>query len=314
MPSSPDWIVATVVTYVTTYLLHSTLLLGATWLAMRGLRIHDARLNERLWKLAAVAAVMTTPLQLGSDFSHPVLTVSVGEEASSQSASFEWVGDWGKMSLDTLKGGNAEPLESSLGELTGPVAPFAQADAMLSPSRLPGASGMDGLAAVTAGQSPFTQPRNGVLSAFLILLSIVFMAGLLRFVSQMLVFRRRLSGTRLLCAGRARVALDGLLRQLSIHRSVDLLSSNNHSEPAAFGVWQWRIVLPATIEDDLPSDELTALLAHELAHLVRGDTFWLWVGHLLCSCCAFQPLNFLARREWRRAARASVTNGPCGKA
>jgi hypothetical protein len=52
----------------------------------------------------------------------------------------------------------------------------------------------------------------------------------------------------------------------------------------------------------LGRDELEALLAHELAHLVRGDVLWLWTGRLLCSCLAIQPLNFLARRRWQHAA------------
>jgi hypothetical protein len=52
----------------------------------------------------------------------------------------------------------------------------------------------------------------------------------------------------------------------------------------------------------LPPDELRALLAHELAHLVRGDSLWLGISRAVCSCLAFQPLNQLARREWQRAA------------
>ncbi len=81
-----------------------------------------------------------------------------------------------------------------------------------------------------------------------------------------------------------------------------LLVSPKCREPMAVGIVHWRIVLPAGIEGRLHGDELRALLAHELAHLVRGDTFWLLVGRLLCSCFAFQPLNFIARRRWRAAA------------
>ena len=81
-----------------------------------------------------------------------------------------------------------------------------------------------------------------------------------------------------------------------------LLSSNRCSEPIAFGLFRWTIVVPDGIETQLPRDELRALFAHELAHLCRGDVRWLWIGRVLCRCFAFQPLNLLARRRWQREA------------
>ena len=61
-------------------------------------------------------------------------------------------------------------------------------------------------------------------------------------------------------------------------------------------------MLPVGIEQQLSSAELKALLAHEIAHLVRRDPWWLWLGEVLCTCLAFQPLNFLARWRWQQAA------------
>jgi hypothetical protein len=66
-------------------------------------------------------------------------------------------------------------------------------------------------------------------------------------------------------------------------------------------VWRWTIVLPEGIESRLTPEELRALLAHELAHLVRGDAAWLWVGRVICLCLPLQPLNFVARRGWQAA-------------
>jgi hypothetical protein len=87
-----------------------------------------------------------------------------------------------------------------------------------------------------------------------------------------------------------------------VRRKFRLLVSPTFRQPAAFGVWRWTIVLPEEVLRGFDSSELYALLAHEAAHLVRGDAIWLWWGRILCSCFAFQPLNFLARREWRRSA------------
>jgi|GEM_PF-2975541 len=73
-------------------------------------------------------------------------------------------------------------------------------------------------------------------------------------------------------------------------------------EPFACGIRNWTIVLPESIEHELSSDELQALLAHETAHLVRRDPLWQWVNEVLCVCLPFQPLHFLLRRRWRQVA------------
>lgn len=85
-------------------------------------------------------------------------------------------------------------------------------------------------------------------------------------------------------------------------RTPRLVVSQDVSEPMACGVWSPTIILPAGCEQRLSIDELRALLAHEFAHLQRGDVAWLWVGRVLCSSFAFQPLNFIARRAWQAAA------------
>lgn len=80
-----------------------------------------------------------------------------------------------------------------------------------------------------------------------------------------------------------------------------LLIVPGFSEPAAFGVWRPTIVLPPSCEA-LPRDELRAVLAHELGHIVRGDVWWLLIGRVLTTVLGFQPLNRIARREWTAAA------------
>ncbi len=82
---------------------------------------------------------------------------------------------------------------------------------------------------------------------------------------------------------------------------VRLLIVPSFSEPAAFGIWRPTIVLPPSCEA-LPREELRAVLAHELGHIVRGDVWWLLIGRLLTTALGFQPLNRIARREWTAAA------------
>jgi len=112
---------------------------------------------------------------------------------------------------------------------------------------------------------------------------------------------RRLARCTELCDGPVRSMLDELC-EAKAHRRVRLLLSADELEPAAFGVRRWTILLPARAVHALAPEDLRSLLAHELAHLVRGDSLWLWLSRLICCSCAFQPLNHLARREWQRAA------------
>jgi len=99
-----------------------------------------------------------------------------------------------------------------------------------------------------------------------------------------------------------RQLLASICRGWNIKRKVRLFNSSQFEEPVAFGMLRWTILLPAQVESRLNREELTALLCHELAHLTRGDIFWLNCGRLLTSCFAFQPMNFVARRRWQEHA------------
>ena len=67
-------------------------------------------------------------------------------------------------------------------------------------------------------------------------------------------------------------------------------------------MFRWAIVLPEGLEEKLSDDELAALLCHELGHLVRRDTVWLWFGRILTHAIPWQPLNFFAVQRWNQAA------------
>lgn len=126
--------------------------------------------------------------------------------------------------------------------------------------------------------------------------------GLVLLVIQRARFRTRMRKCLPVEEGVTRRELDVLLHRKRISRPVRLLVSDGFAEPVACGVLRWTIIVPHGVEQRLDREQIKGLLAHELAHLVRGDTTWLWVGTLVCSCLWFQPLNFLARRRWQQAA------------
>ena len=128
------------------------------------------------------------------------------------------------------------------------------------------------------------------------------MAGsVLLVIWQTIRFRRVILRVEDASAFHQRVLENVLARVHVKGRKIHLAYSNAFDEPVACGVFRWTILLPKKSVEQLSQQELDALLAHEVAHLVRGDILWLQIGRLLRSCFAFQPLNFVATRHWNLA-------------
>src|SRR3990172_13082937 len=61
-----------------TYVVHSTILIGLAWTAIRVFRLTSPALRERLWKGAAVAGLLTTPLQFSATSEYSLFVIPVG--------------------------------------------------------------------------------------------------------------------------------------------------------------------------------------------------------------------------------------------
>lgn len=290
-----------------TYFIHSSLLVAGAGIFLHLRRSAGHQLRENLWKLALVGGVVTASLQMlttGGTFQR--LTITLDQPAAR---------------TDGLPPGDQRPARATTAATDehGPVIAgsltdqFAlEPDAAALESTLPRIENLpaehaDSPTFQTAGPiaaravddqlSPRTFATLG-----LGLLFAAMLLGLARCLWQTLVLAHKLSGCRELHAGPAWQILDELRRSLPKAPDVRLLLVSDDFEPAAFGIGRWTIVIPQRAVIDLSHDELRALLAHELAHLVRGDSLWLGISRAVCSCLAFQPLNHLARREWQRAA------------
>jgi len=97
-----------------------------------------------------------------------------------------------------------------------------------------------------------------------------------------------------------------LLRQLErlrsharLHRPVRLTWSGEVTVPVAFGR---EICLPKEALSRLSGPQLSAVLAHETAHVARRDSWWLLVTLLLERVFFFQPLYSTARRDLQTVA------------
>jgi beta-lactamase regulating signal transducer with metallopeptidase domain len=110
-------------------------------------------------------------------------------------------------------------------------------------------------------------------------------------------------------------ALREIARQAGITRNVRLSVTDRLASPAA--IPGREICLPRRVLCELTLLEQESLLAHELAHVVRRDTTWLWLARLVECIAWFQPLNRLASRRMQLAAEfaaddwaAQVTHAP----
>jgi len=85
-------------------------------------------------------------------------------------------------------------------------------------------------------------------------------------------------------------------RQLGLRRCPRLRVSDAIDSPQVTGLWRPTVLLPAG--HALSADEAAMAIAHELAHLRRGDLWLAWVPALAQCLFCFHPLVRWAMREY----------------
>ncbi len=103
----------------------------------------------------------------------------------------------------------------------------------------------------------------------------------------------QLTGRRPVTDGRALQLVENLATALDIE-APRLSFKRNLASP--FCLVSGEVIIPHWTLT-LPSHQLKALLAHEMAHLKRLDPAWLITGRLVQGVLFFQPLNFVAIRK-----------------
>ena len=83
---------------------------------------------------------------------------------------------------------------------------------------------------------------------------------------------------------------------LGLHRCPQLRLSLAIASPQVAGLWQPTVLLPAS--QVLTREESAMALAHELAHLRRGDLWLVWVPAIAQRLFFFHPLVAWAMREY----------------
>lgn len=250
--------------WLLTYSLHSTLFLGLAWLASKRLSSRWARLEEAMWRFALVAALVTATAQLAAGW-EPVA---------------------GRWALDV-------PAAS---------APEASRPAPLARRSLPLA--MESVdAPVVRAESParpaLPEWPLDLRSTLLGFWACGALLLALRWGWSYLRLKRRLRARPEVVGGGIFTLLHQLTGELGMAPLVRLTCSSRVSVPVALGIGRPEICVPPRALSHLEPEQQQGMLAHELAHLVRRDPFWLAFSRLLASALFFQPLNWVACRRLR---------------
>lgn len=83
--------------------------------------------------------------------------------------------------------------------------------------------------------------------------------------------------------------LEDLAAQIKVNQAVQLLESALIPGPAAVGFFKPLILIPVGLLNNLPADQVEAILLHELAHIRRGDYLVNFIQCLLENIFFFNP-------------------------
>lgn len=268
--------------WLSTYLLHSTAVLGAVWLLVRVGVARAPATQDLLWKVALLAGLVTATASLARPGDAPRRFALRATEALVAAGP-------GAPGRD-LPGA---PLHGQV-RLQARLSPASPACVRLlaSLSQAPGRPPAPGRVRAACARGPGVWWPAGAVGLWLL--------GALAAVGAGLRSHRAMrSGLGALHPAAAR-AVGALARVAAGVRGLrpPLVSATAASPCVAGG----RIVLPERCERGLSDGELEAVLAHEAAHVARRDGLWLGIFEALSRALWFQPLNRVALRGFMDAA------------
>jgi beta-lactamase regulating signal transducer with metallopeptidase domain len=248
-----DWLV--------TYALHSTILIAAVWLLAAGPLGRRLRLTNAawLWLAALCGGLVTATLQTSGALAPAAGTLRLAADASTRAS---------------VRVAFAAKTDAPMHSPAAPSPPRTMAATIDLRPRWP-------LALVL-----------GWMTGALIMLGGF---GVARWR-----FLRSLAGRRSAEFTLAGSALREICRRTGVRRPIRLTVAEGLASPVAIGRHEICIPERALVELDLAQQE--GMLAHELAHLERSDSRWLFVARVVEAVFFFQPLNRLARRRMQDAA------------
>lgn len=265
--------------WVCAYAIHSTVLVGLVWLLLRVWRVRSLPVREALWTVALFGGLATATAQ-----------VRLG--LASWTIDLEMPGSWFAAARETHGSAGSEAgHRGARGEPALLVLRTGEAYARTPPAEVEPSGRADaGRAAIEA-----TGPAGSGPNAWMLLC-----AAVLALASVSSLVLTTVCGLRDRTDVRDRswlAELERLRVRAGLNRRVRLTHSRRLASPVAFGLVRPEICVPSRSLGELSPPLLRAMLAHEMAHLVRGDPLRLLFARLVETVFFFQPLNRLARHR-----------------
>ena len=262
------------VLWLLTYVLHSTLLLGAAALARLALGERRLALQEAMLRAALFGGFVTASLQLalnvqplGGSLPIPQARLEVAAPAlSPQIAARD------RATALATRGEDA----------------VATKELYATPSQSPSPARAAALPWTAVAQRAW-RPALLILWGSLALIGAVRLALGARRLRQLLRSRQPLGDAPISAGTRAIASVLGLRSPVRLSMAPRL------AVPLATGVLRPEVCLPTRVLADLREEEQLALCAHELAHLARRDPAWLLLVRIAGVLAPVQPLNRWAR-------------------
>jgi Zn-dependent protease with chaperone function len=267
MPSSTasSWnvLAPVIASWFLTYSLHSALLLGTAWLATSRL-LQSNKLKELIWKFALIGGLVTSTAQV----------------SGSVPAAMRWQLHPDPFSMLALE--DQVPIS------------MREEQVILQPghSTLRTAIEHD---SITPSPTDLKAQAEVPASYIWAVLVVLWLAGAAVRLARLGIEQARLAvrlGQRITIeAGPLVGMLAELSGRLGANRRIRLTCTATIASPIALG---GEICIPTRALEALGPDQQYAMLAHELAHILRRDPAWLQILALLDSVFFFHPLHRLA--------------------
>jgi beta-lactamase regulating signal transducer with metallopeptidase domain len=153
-----------------------------------------------------------------------------------------------------------------------------------------------------SGAARVTAPRAFSTASLMRAVGVVWIAGGALALAVLAVGLMRLSWiashARPIVSGPWADEADEIARAYRLRRRPAILQSDHPSVLGTWGVARAKVLLPADAHE-WPADRIRIVLAHELAHVRRGDWIVQTAVEVLCAAYWFNPLVWLASRRLR---------------
>jgi beta-lactamase regulating signal transducer with metallopeptidase domain len=271
--------------WLTTYVVHSTALIAAVWLATLAIPKLSLGTRETLWKVALLGPLLTATV-------HQLTGVpSVwGQLPMPQALRTEPAAAPIPAAAPTPVAGEPTVEQRIVRHRTGELEITAIRQRQSSPAAAPIPAAP---APVPAGPSPWPMVLLGLWAV-----GAAVAVGRLGWAAHRL--RKQLHGRRDVIEDPVLESFLDLCSKSGLKKRPRLTASPHLRSPIALG--HREICLPERAVDSLTPLQQHGMLAHEIAHLLRHDPLWTVAVATVEAVFFFQPLNHLARRKIQEVA------------